>query len=262
MSGLEEIFIGGFDYRHLISIGFVLAGGSFIQSAVGFGYGLWAFPLLLFLTDLPVPGVIALMGSSGFIQSSVSAYHHRKYVVWKKLFPFIIIGIISLQVGIWTLHSLQGLDRSTIKQMTGAILLSILIIQYIFSVQPREKVHPFWGVIALFLFGYISGIDAMGGPFAVLWVMAHQWSNRQMRGSIIAIIVCVIPFQVFLLVSQFGPVALNAAVLGLLFMPMALLGTFAGLWIGDRIPKKRLRRLAVGLLFIIAATAILHPLFQ
>ncbi len=262
MSGFEEIFIGGFDYRHLIHIGLVLASGSFIQSAVGFGYGLLAFPLLLFLTDLPVPGVIALMASCGFIQTSLSVYHHRRYVDWKKLFPFIIIGIISLQLGIWTLHNLEGLDRSTIKQITGAVLLSILIIQYIFSVQPRDRVHLLWGIIAFFLFGFVSGIVAMGGPFVVLWVMAHQWSNRKMRGSMVTIVFSIIPFQVFLLVHQFGPGVLNAAVLGLIFVPMALLGTFAGLWIGDRIPKKRLRLLAVGLLFIIAATAILHPLFQ
>jgi len=99
----------------------------------------------------------------------------------------------------------------------------------------------------------------MGGPFIVLWVMAHRWSNQQMRGYMAASICGIIPFQVFLLFHQFGSGVLTAALLGLIFMPTALLGTSAGLWIGDRIPRKGLRRIAAGLLIIIAATAILHP---
>ena len=259
MSGFEEIFIGGFDYRHLIYIGLVIASSSIVQSAVGFGYGLLAFPLLLFLTDLPVPGVISLMATSGFIQTSLSVYHHRRYVDWKGLFPCIVTGIIALQLGVWTLYHIEGLDRSTIKQITGGVLLAILIIQSVFSVQPRDSVHPLWGMIAFFLYGFVSGIVAMGGPFVVLWVMAHKWSNRQIRGAITATIFASIPFQVFLLFHQFGTGVLTAALLGLIYMPMALLGTVAGLWIGDRIPRKQLRRLTVGLLIIIAATAILHP---
>jgi len=259
MSGFEGVCIGGCSYYYLISIGLVIAGSSLLQAAVGFGYALLAFPLLLFLTDLPVSSVTALVGTTAFIQTSWSVWHHRSSIDGRRLLPFLVVAIISLQLGVLTLHAIEGLDRSTIKQIAGAVLLAILIIQYVFSVQPRDRVPALWGIAAFVLFGFVMGIASMGGPFVVLWIMAHTWSNQQIRGHMAASLSTIIPFQVFLLFHQFGGGIITAALWGLLFMPMALLGTSAGLWIGDRIPRKRLRRIAVALLIIIAAMAILHP---
>lgn len=125
--------------------------------------------------------------------------------------------------------------------------------------QPRERVHALWGVLAVFLGGLVSGFVGMGGPFVVLWVMAHRWSNHKSRVTILAIIAAMVPFQVGFLTWQFGTQVLRFSALGLIFLPLVLASTAGGLWIGNRIPKARLRQMAMGLLFLIAAVSISQP---
>src|SRR5512136_301162 len=87
----------------LMAIGLTLAAGSLLQSGVGFGFGLLVMPLLLLLTDLSVPNAIALMPSAVLLQSVLSIYHFSHHAEWRKLLPLMIISILSLQLGVWTL---------------------------------------------------------------------------------------------------------------------------------------------------------------
>jgi len=68
-----------------------------------------------------------------------------------------------------------------------------------------------------------------------------------------------VPFQAGFLAWQFGTQVLRFSALGLIFLPLVLASTAGGLWIGNRIPKARLRQVAMGLLFLIAAVSISQP---
>ena len=64
------------------------------------------------------------------------------------------------------------------------------------KVEPQDRVHVLWGIAALLLGGVIAGCAGMGGPFIVLWVAAHRWSNFKMRATILTLIASMIPFQI------------------------------------------------------------------
>jgi hypothetical protein len=127
------------------------------------------------------------------------------------------------------------------------------------KVEPQDRVHVLWGIAALLLGGVIAGCAGMGGPFIVLWVAAHRWSNFKMRASILVLIASMIPFQIGFLTWQFGTQVLQFTLIGFLYLPLVLAGTAVGLWIGSRIPTKLLRQLMIGILFLVATISILWP---
>jgi uncharacterized membrane protein YfcA len=68
------------------------------------------------------------------------------------------------------------------------------------------------------------------------------------------------PIGLLFFYGRFGPPVLEAAGLAVLFIPAVLLGTWPGIWLGNRIPKPALRRLAMALLVIVALFMLLQPL--
>ena len=247
------------EITEIVAIALTLGGGSLLQSAVGFGFGLFVVPLLLLITDLAIYNTIGLMAAAGLTQSAVSVFHLRRHIDWKALLPLMVVGIIGLQLGVWLQHALAGLDKTSVRQIVGAIQLATLLAFLLMKVEPQDRIHVLWGIAALLLGGVIAGCAGMGGPFIVLWVAAHRWSSFKMRATILALIASMIPFQIGFLTWQFGTQVLQFTLIGFLYLPLVLAGTAVGLWIGGRIPTKQLRQLMIGILFLVAGISILQP---
>lgn len=76
------------------------------------------FPLPLFLTDLPVSSVVALVGSTAFTQTSLSVCHHRSHIDGRRLVPLLVSALVSQQLGVWTLYLIEGLYRISVRAFT------------------------------------------------------------------------------------------------------------------------------------------------
>ena len=100
----------------------------------------------------------------------------------------------------------------------------------------------------------------MGGPPLVLWVTAHDWTSKRMRGTLFTLFFLTTPAQLYFFAHRFGHELWQTAGLGLGLFPVVLLGTLPGLWIGSRFSSEVLRKLAFGLLAVIAIYAIVQPL--
>ena len=247
------------NYAEIVAIALTLGGGSLLQSGVGFGFGLFVVPLLLLITDLALYNIIGLMAAAGLTQTVVSVYHLRRHVDWKALLPLMVAGIIGLQLGVWLQSVIVGMDKTTIRQIVGAVQLTTLLVFLLLKTEQQDRIHALWGIAALLLGGVISGCAGMGGPFIVLWVVAHRWSNFKTRATTLALFAPMVPFEIGFLVWQFGTQVLKFTMIGFLYLPLVLAATAVGLWIGGRIPKKHLRQLMIGILFLIAAVSILQP---
>ena len=250
------------DIIEITAIALTLGGGSLLQSSVGFGFGLFVVPLLLLITELALYNTIGMMAASGLIQSVVSVYHLRRYVDWKALLPLMVVGIIGLQLGVWLQYVIADMDKAVLRQIVGSMQLGTLLVLLFFRVEPQDRIHILWGIAALLIGGVITGCAGMGGPFIVLWVVAHQWPNFKTRATILALIASMIPFQIGFLTWQFGSQVIQHFMIGFLYIPLVVAGTAAGLWIGGRIPTKLLRKLMIAILFLIAAISIINPWFS
>jgi uncharacterized membrane protein YfcA len=246
------------DIVEILKIGSVMILGGIIQSSSGFGFGLFAIPILLFFGfDLASTVAMVIIGSA--IQKLMAVKYLKDDLDWKEMAPFFIIGLLALPLGIYGMFKVSFMDQSVIKQVIGGVVLVLLVLRWKGTIKSRELVPKIWGYIAGFFAGLLNGFANIGGPPLVLWTLAHQWSNQKMRGTIIAFSLIYVPFQLSLMLVAFGPVILNPMLKAVLVSPTVLFGTWVGLKIGERISKDHLRIYMQVLLFFIAISSIAKP---
>ena len=234
--------------------------GSIIQSSSGFGFGLFAIPILLFFGfDLPAAVTMAIIGSA--VQKVTAVNYLKDELNWKEMLPYMLTGLVSLPLGIYAMFKVSAMDQSVVKQIIGGLVLVLLVLRWKGAIKSRPIVPGIWGYIAGFFSGLLNGFANIGGPPLVLWTLAHQWSNQRMRGTIIAFSLIFVPFQITLILLIFGIPLLNPMVKTIFLSPTVLLGTWVGLKIGEKISKDHLKIYMQVLLFFIAISSIAKPFF-
>ena len=248
------------DIPTLIAVTVILILGSTLQGAAGFGFGMFAIPLLILLGCKPFEAIVFASIGAG-VQSTIGVWVLRRHVRWAQCLAMIVLAAGTIPVGILVLERIDGLEPSRVRQIFGAIILAALLVQLLARIEPRERLHPAWMLLAMPCSGFMSGLAGMGGPPAVLWVMAHRWSGERSRATLWVLFAALTPLQVVFLYRRFGDGVLDAARIGAILAPLTLLGVGAGLWIGGRIPKRRLRHLSYVILFLVSMYAILQPMW-
>ncbi len=243
---------------HYILIGLIVFLAGMLQSAIGFGYALFATPLLV-LTGIPLPSVITLVATCSLFQSLFGVIELRHHVPWRLSLTATMIRALFLIIGILLLKILVGLSTLHIRMAIGFILCALVAMQLLLRPAPHPKLHWAWGGLAFVSSGLLSGLCGMGGPPLVIWVMAHDWSNPKSRAFLFATFTVAIPIQLLLLGINFGRSIIESFVLAVLLTPLVYLGSALGLAIGNRISKEHLRWLAYAVLLIVAVSAVLPP---
>ena len=244
----------------LLQIGAVLACGGIIQSSAGFGFGLFAVPLLLLL-KIPLPQAVMMVIFGSALQKVSGISFLRDSINWRDLRPFILTGLLALPIGIYLMFQISSLQQDYIKQVIGSLILLLLLLRRRGLIRRKPIQALRWGYIAAFLSGLLNGLANIGGPPLVLWVLSHDWPNRKMRGSIFAISVIFAPFQIGLMVLVFERSILSALLIGILLSPLVWLGSWLGLKIGERFSRRQLEMWMQIILILVAVSAFTHPFF-
>jgi uncharacterized membrane protein YfcA len=248
------------DILELAKIGSVLLLGSIIQSSSGFGFGLFAIPILLFMGfDLPSTVTMVIIASA--ISKGTAFNYLKNDLKIRELGLLLTVSLLALPAGIYTMFKISSMDQSVIKQIIGTLIIILLVLRWKGGTKSRESVPRIWTVVAGLFCGFLNGFANIGGPPLVLWVLAHKWSNQKMRGTIIAISLAFVPLQIPLLLVAFGSTIINPMVKALVLSPTVLLGTWIGLTIGNKISRKHLTIYMQILLLIIAISSIAKPFF-
>jgi len=238
-------------------IGTVLFTGSALQAMVGFGYGLFAVPALLLFGWQPYEAM-AIVGACVVVHGWFCIWRSRHELLWGELWWLIAIACAMQPVGNLVLSKLVG--KAMLSQVFGGLLLAGLAARACWQPLPREKLHPLWGITAMGAAGVLSGVAGMGGPPIVLWLFAHKWSNERIRVSMWTIFSTMSLTNLVWLACRFKTaVILHAAGLGLLFLPVVMLGTLPATWANNRMSHDTLRRVAVALLIVMGLYALVQP---
>ncbi len=242
-----------------VAFSLILLLGSFVQGAIGFAAGLLMIPMLVMIgLSLPVAVTVNLV--VGTVQNVAGSYQLRGELDVRRTIRPILIRLVFLPIGVYFLWLAGALSRQHVKQIVGAIVLAIVVLQWRWRVEPREQLHAAWEWLAFSTSGFLLGFCGMGAPPAVLWVAAHRWSSAQSRAFIFFTHLTGAVPQTLLLCLFFGRQIVPGFMLGLLGMPVVLLGTFFGLRCGARLGSRRLRAVSYGVLAIIAIIAIAGPM--
>jgi uncharacterized membrane protein YfcA len=238
--------------------GIILFAGSFLQSAVGFGFALFCTPLLLWC-GFSLPSAIAVGGGAVLIQLSASLWKVHDAVRWKEVIHATVYRYLTTPLGVVVLVWVANLPVSTVKSGIGVFVIVVLVVQRVCKVEPQERLHPLWGVVAFSVSGFLGGLIGMGGPPVVLWLAAHNWSSREMRAFAFATFFLTIPLSFALLYYYFGFQILKDIGFGIAAAPLVVLGSLLGVRMGNRLSGERLRFLMVVLLVIISVISISAP---
>lgn len=239
----------------------ILFFGAVVQGAAGFGLGLVAVPLLV-LAGLGLPEAITVAMLATAVQTGWNCYRHHADVDWRGTIPLLVSRLIGLPVGVFCLVLLVGEGPERVKQAIGAMVLLAVVTQWALKIKPRQSVGAGWTATAGLLSGWMGGLAGIGGPPLVLWVMAHDWPAKRARAFLWACILQLTPPLILLLWWRFPDETIQGVILGLLMIPVALLGAVVGAWLGSQLSRQRLRQVAYGMLVVIAIAAIVGPMFE
>ena len=240
----------------IITAGIIIFLGGMVQSIIGFGYALFATPLLLWL-GIPLQDVIVLVSTSSMIQACTGVMKLRDEVPWRLSIKATVIRLLSLGLGLFFLKKLVGGSLTYVKIVIGGMLTLLVLVQLLYRPAPVKTTHPRWDLLAFIASGVIGGTCGMGGPPLVLWATAHDWSSEEVRGFLFAVFMTSIPVQLLLMGFTFGFSILLNVVWGIVCLPLIYLGTSLALPIGTRLGIEKLRLLTYIVLLVIGVSSMI-----
>lgn len=234
----------------------IVFAGSMLQSAVGFGLGLFSMPLMI-VCGVPITTAVSVVAIVSALQSAWSWFHNRQHVNWRDPVAITLISMIAMPAGIFLLEYISTQSQSVARKSIGAAILVILLAQLIFKVKPRQKLASGWSWLAGGLGGFLTGLFGTGGPPLVMWVMAHDWSNERSRAFLWLAFLMMTPAKVSLLLWRFGDSVVWPMAAGFAMIPAVMIGALIGMYFGRLMSKTVLRGAMVTLLAIIAITSMI-----
>ncbi len=247
------------DTASLIYAALILLGASFVQAMIGFAFNLLAIPLLIW-SGFSLGQSIAITAIPILIQLLISAFKQRRSLVADDLALGIGVRFVTLPIGIMLLYTLDQLDPNTIKPFVGAVLLLIVLSEWFVHFVPRAHLGRGWDLLAFGMSGLMLGVIGMGGPPIVLWLMAHDWPPKRSRAFVTWLFLASAPIQIGLLYWKLDETALKGFAIGTALLPIVIVGTLLGNWIGDRFDEKRFKQIVHLFLLLTALISIVSPL--
>ncbi|GAB4228283.1 MAG: sulfite exporter TauE/SafE family protein [Methyloligellaceae bacterium] len=155
--------------------GAVLAG--FVMGLVGFGTGLAALGLWLFVVDpvvaVPLVGICSLATTL----FTITAYGHA--IRLRRLAPFFAGALVALPAGIWLL---TGLDPALFKIGMGAFLIAYTLFRLVLMPSVSLRLgSPVSDVAVGAGAGLLAGLAALPGPLTTVWCGLRGWSKDEQR---------------------------------------------------------------------------------
>ena len=229
------------------------AASSFTQRVTGFGFGILLMTLLPMLTPSYAEAT-ALSGLLAIFVALIPAIKARKYLDWKKLFPILVVFIVTSWIGI---RLVARLDSDLLKHIVGGVLIAVGL--WFFITGGRIRMAPTWPVQAGMgtLSGLMGGLFAMQGPPAVIYFLSASDSKDQYIALTQWYFLIGNIFMAFFRAGS-GFVTIPVLKLWCVAIPGVFLGLFLGARVYKHIRAEELRRVVYAFLMIAGLLAILR----
>lgn len=237
----------------------ILCVGIFVQSAAGFAAGLLIVPSLLWF-DYSIPEAQSSLLVATIPQNAWGIWHLRDSISMRQVAAPGVTRLLFFPLGVLVLQAMESFEVATIRQVVGGFVLAATLAIMLFRPRPRESLHPFWACLAFPISGFCQGLVGMGGPPMVFWVQAHDWGTRRMRAFLFAMYLMSIVPALAILYCFFGDRIVWPGLIAGLLTPLLWLVTLAGLRLGTRLGRRRLRRVSLVLLLLIGVAGLASPL--
>ena len=244
-----------YEIEQIIWAALILFAGGFLQSTVGFAYGLFAIPLLIWV-GIPVEEVIAVIIVSSCIQGVFAARSLRAYIPTDYIILPAVLRAIFVVFGILLLEIIIDFDKNLMQAIIGAVLIISVLSLSLIPRNPSSEVKTGWLYVAAPASGIIGGLIGMGGPPLLLWAIFQPWEPKQLRSWLFTMFLTTLPIQLLIMFIKFGwPIAWGSA-LGLICFPVILIGSRIGVSLGNKLSKKQLEMIVYIILFVLGVKSV------
>lgn len=258
-----------------IQVSGIIFAATFIQALTGFGFGLLAVPLLLFV----LPSNEAIM--AGMILSVLSSLIHgikmRKLARWDLIIRLLFLSIPGLILGV---GSSRYMNSTYIKGIVGVVLIAYVAWQWLQFLRNNRKkgvegplqqedsegkgiqTRSIGFAAAGFFSGILNGLAAIPGPPIVALLVKHLDKDTFQATTVNFFILQYTITLMTKLVLQKGESVWNisfAVMILSMLLPISL-GLMVGQPIRKRINEENFKRLVYALLAIIGITSVWEPL--
>ncbi len=210
----------------------VLTLAAFVQGFLGFGYGLISMGLLCKFGDLgQMGGVVNL---TFLLLNLVILWPLRKWVVWRLVWPVVLIAIPALVGGV---YALVAVDRTWMIRLLGGTILALSIGNFLNRREP-SSISPWWSVPSGIGLGALTGAFNMGGPVIAAYVYSHPFPRHQLISTAQVIFMATLALRVPL-ASVEGMISGQVLQQAAMAAPIIVLVTRLGVAASRRLTRER-----------------------
>ena len=248
--------------EQFVSFAGIICLGVFVQSATGFAGGLVMIPLMMYFGH-GLPEAQTALLTATIPQNSLGVYQFRSTIEPKTLALPVVLRVLSLPLGVWTLYVVEDFPKETVRQIVSGVVLGCVLLILLLRPKPRERVEWPWTVLAFLSSGYFAGLTGTGGPPMVIWVQSHSWNTEKIRSFLFVMYLLSIPPSLLMLYYWFGSSRIVTAFCSAaLLLPLVLAVTKIGLRVGSWLGQRRLRIITMALLLLLGAIGLIGPLLR
>jgi uncharacterized membrane protein YfcA len=245
----ESLVADIFIWQNALAVIVVLVAG-IVRGFTGFGSALVMVPVLAILWS-PTEAVTAALGL-GVVGSAQLVPRALPQARWRELGPMAVTLALFTPIGT---AILIGVDPETVRKIIAALILIITTImlrgwQY---GGPRGALP---GAAAGAIGGVINGIAAIGGPFAVLYLLALKEDAVTQRANIVVQVALMGVFGLLYIALAGAIGATDLIRIAILAVPM-LVGTWTGGRLFLRLPGTVFRTIVMWVLIVMSLTILI-----
>ena len=204
----------------------------------GFGGALVMMPLMAILYG-PVTA-LGLMGISTFLASLPIGLRAARETNWPEVGPMIVALMVAVPIGMIFLFYF---DPIIIKRVIGVSVISATIILYFGWIYKGPR-NPVMGAISGGLCGWLTGFSGIGGPPAVVYILASDDTAAVQRSGIVMISVTVMGALLASLIWN-DVLSPEIVVRGILITPIQVIGAKVGEKLFYLAPDHLFRRMSL-----------------
>lgn len=219
----------------------------------GFGFALVCTPLLLSL-GMPL-AVIVISNLTLAVATRIAvAYRLRDHLDLRRVAWLVIASVPGILLGSWVI---TRADPRLIKIAAGAlVIVAVLLILRTLTRPPPPRLPGATGA-AGFLAGFLGATTSLNGIPPVLLLARDRATPKGFQANLALFFVSSNLITLAVLAARGAPFAEALLPRGLIWLPIALAGNFAGVRLGTSLPDLLFRRIALGVAFVAGVLAIM-----
>ena len=161
--------------------------GSTVFSALGFGIGMVAIPILLLAFDAQT--AVVMLNTVEVPLSVLMVWQNRHHLERGEMLPIAVAGLLGALVGAFVLAA------SAERPLRISIIVMIVVLTVVtaFNLRAGMPMPRFLGPGIGFVVGLMLTALGVGGPLLALYMITRQWRRDTIRGSMSLLFLFVMP---------------------------------------------------------------------